>query len=82
MADSAMNLGHGVLAAKNEKEDTRPLTIDLTGKIPPHVFANQFLGGAVPGFCFRYNRLGIALHQLGAGREHPPPHHVESGARN
>ena len=81
MADSAMNLGHGVLAAKNEKEDTRPL-IDLTGKISPHVFANQFLRRAVPGLCFRYNRLGIPFHQLGTGREHPPRHDIQPGPRN
>src|SRR5206468_6589115 len=74
VTDSVMNFGHRVRAAKNEKEDTRPLTIDLTGKIPPHVFANQLLRGAVSGFCLCYNGVGIPFHQLSAGREYSHSH--------
>src|SRR6476469_4492130 len=77
-----MNLFRSVRSAENQKQDTRVLTVFLSGEIFQHVLADQLLRGAMAWVSFRHNRVGITLGQLRTRSEHSASDQVESGAGN
>src|SRR5438876_12277744 len=81
VANGVMNLGYRIRAAKNEKKNTRALSIDRASEIASDVFLNQLLRRSVSRLRFGDNCLSVAVYQFRARRKDSPGQNMQSRSR-